>query len=495
MGRTATEVARIARCPAARALLASLLLAAAGCHAADDDAAVDDDSAVADDDSAVADDDDGAAADDDDSAAPLPRVVLPCDDSTEEVYQTPDDLPPWDASARGAVVRCSPAGSMTLETLVERMEFGLVEGVEPFSGATTYRILYRTTRWEGQEGLSSAYVYLPDTAADEGPLPVVVANHATTGLADFCALSLYGIVMDQMALPFVGTGYAVIAPDNAGLGTEGTEGYGDFTDTAHSVLDAARALRSLVTSGSLAPGVIVVGHSQGGGAVLSAQALDAAYGEDDVIAAVSMAPGWVTSLEDMGGVLRDPGARPFEGAMAPVHLMMLVADATNHLDPGLETSYFREALRQEIADAVASQCLPALLESVPALGDTYADVIDPGFAATAAGCVDGTADCGPPGQGYVERLAESLTDLDPEGAPLLILQGLQDEAALPGDVACIVDAVVEDGVTPQVCTLEDGGHDDIVPRTVAFALDWVAAVRAGQTPPACDASDLPACDP
>ena len=105
----------------------------------------------------------------------------------------------------------------------------------------------------------------------------------------------------DLALPWAGLGYAVIVPDYAGLGNEGAQGYLDNRDQAHSLLDGARALRKLLSPGALSSDILAVGFSQGGGAVLSAQALAKSYGADgELVGAIVFAPEWPTRMNSFG---------------------------------------------------------------------------------------------------------------------------------------------------------------------------------------------------
>jgi len=424
---------------------------------------------------------------------PLPAIDVECIDAINDVYVTPSGLPPWNPSVLGNVVRCAVGIDLTVAEVADRLGSAGVEGVTPTSGVATYYIAYRTTRSEGQEGVGTARLYLPTALHPDAPLPALVATHGTAGLADRCAPSTLELVMDYLALPFAGQGFAVVAPDYAGLGNEGTQGYGDGADTAHSVLDSARALRKAVTPGSLAAGLIAVGHSQGGGAALSAHAFGGLYGDSDVLGVIPFAPGWPISTNGLSLVAHFPWLVPYDQILAPRTTLALYADAANFIGPGNATDYFRPEVRADIALAVENDCIFELLFSLPPLGQTFADVLDSGFLTTVADCMDGQPSCGPPGEAYVARAEANIVPVDAGGGPILILQGLQDVRATPERTACIVEKIESDGITPQVCTLSDAGHFDIVNRTVAFAAEWAFALATGAALPACVASDLPPC--
>ncbi len=425
--------------------------------------------------------------------APLPELTIGCTDTVEDVYVTPDGLPPWDPSVLGDVVRCAVGNEISVAEVDQRLTAAGVVGVTPVSGAKTYYLGYRTTRWEGQEGFATARLYLPDTLHPDAPLPILVSTHGTLGLADRCAASHFERISDYLTLPFVGQGFAVIAPDYAGLGGEGTQGYGVTADTAHSVIDAARATRKAVTVGSLVPGMIVAGHSQGGGAALSAQAFGSIYGDGDVLGAIAFAPGWPHDTLALILLLYFPGLIPYNIIHAPPTTLGLYADAANFIGPGHETDYFQAAVRPAVGAAVSESCIPGLQLLLPPLGVTFADVVDDAFLQTARACLADDPGCGPPGEGYVQRTVDNIVSADAAGGAVLILQGLEDESTTAQNTACIVDKLIADGVTPQACTLADAGHDDIVDRTIAFAADWAFALAAGDPLPECDASALPPC--
>ena len=484
----------------------SCLTALLGCPPDVDESPGDDDSAVGDDDSAMPGDDDSAmpgdddtadddSADDDDDTAPTPpELTIACPDSLDDVYVTPAGLPPWDETVLGDVVRCAPDEVLSAADLLDQLLDVDVTDVIPIAGAAVYRIAYRTTRWEGQEGLGTARVFLPDTLAAGGPLPMVVVNHGTLGLADHCAASMYPTVSAEMSLAFAGGGFAVIAPDYAGLGTEGTQGYPDKADTAHSVLDAARALRSIVTPQSLAPGTIAVGHSQGGGASLSAHAYAGSYGDGDLLGVIPFAPGWQTSTENLWWVSHFPNLVPWSGSGAMVMTLALYADAANFVGPGHEVDYFDSSIAADVADLVENQCVIGLSLQLPLLAATAGAALDDGFIASVADCMDGLPACGPPGDGYVQRAEAGSVPLDPASGPILLVGGMLDTSSTPEELACIVDAAIEDGVEIQACTDAGAEHMDLTARQARFAVEWAVALARGSALPPCAESELPACE-
>ena len=458
----------------------------------DDDATGDDDTTTGDDD--ISGDDDSTGDDDDDTAPPAVELTIPCADSLDDVYVTPGGMPAWDETVLGDVVRCAPDEVLSVAEVHDRLLDAGIDDVVPFSGASVYRIGYRTTRWEGVEGYGSARIFLPDTQHVDGILPTLIAAHGTIGLADHCAPSLYPTVSEEMILPFVGNGFAVIAPDYAGLGTEGIQGYGDNRDTGHSTPDAGRALAGIVTPGSVAEGAIVIGHSQGGGAVLSAQALSQSYADGLIRGAIAVAPGWSQDNDSLWMASHYPYLTPWAGTPAMVMTLVLYADAANHLGPPYETLYFDPMIAEEVAGAVADQCVIGLTIELPLLAATLGGALSEEFVDTVAACLDGEPACGPPGEAFVQRSQDNVLSGDPGGAEILVLAGLLDESSTPAKVACIVESLEDDGAPLQVCTDAGAEHMDLPARQASFALDWATALAREEPAPPCAESDLPACE-
>lgn len=176
------------------------------------------------------------------------------------------------------------------------------------SNATAWRILYTTTRGDGSAAVASGLVVVPREG--EGPWPVIDWTHGTTGYAQNCAPSLAKepfesgafFLLDQV----IDNGWALVATDYIGLGTEGPHPYLIGPDTAHATLDAARAARQL-DDARLGEQNVVWGHSQGGGAALWTGALSDQYAPDldiDGVAALAPAsnlPALVKNLSDITG--------------------------------------------------------------------------------------------------------------------------------------------------------------------------------------------------
>ncbi len=130
--------------------------------------------------------------------------------------------------------------------------------------AQQYLIHYASV--SGVDGKTSrqdtAAVFLPYGKTPEGGWPVVVWAHGTVGVANDCAPSL-NVRTDrdkQYLNTWLSLGYAVVAPDYAGLGSAGLHHYLNARGEAWSILDGVRAAMKTYP---LRNELILVGQSQG----------------------------------------------------------------------------------------------------------------------------------------------------------------------------------------------------------------------------------------
>jgi pimeloyl-ACP methyl ester carboxylesterase len=166
---------------------------------------------------------------------------------------------------------------------------GQVIRVEHVTNPTVYnipaktalsRILYSTTNLNGTLIPASAYILWPYTPKDFGPhskrnsatkAPIVLWNHGTSGFYADGAPSAHRSLFYGDLVPFTlaQAGYAVVAPDYAGLGIE-TSWDGSFVPhqylnhqaNAGDSLNAIRAVRRAFP-GKLTDEFVTMGHSQG----------------------------------------------------------------------------------------------------------------------------------------------------------------------------------------------------------------------------------------
>ena len=424
-------------------------------------------------------------------AGPAPTVSVPaqpCTDSAAEVIAaTPGN------GALGERRACHFERTLTTAQVTS----ALPTAPSAPSEVDLFLIAYRTTRRGGLPGVGTARVYLPRTPRP-GPLPVISVGHGSGGLADSCAPTRDPNGLLDMALPWASRGYAVIAPDFAGLGNASVQGYVDNHDTGFSTLDSIRALRSLLPPGAIDARAILIGYSQGGGAVLAAQGLEGAYGSGGIITAViAVAPEYFTRLNSFGYVtmLRAPDALTVaQGYTRPVVAAQRhYAWFENTLGAGRGVDSFPIATGAGTVAALESRCLIDLGAWLPLNRQRVRDLIDETLRTTFLSCVDGTG-CQNPGKQLYDGMVSDLIPGDPFGAPVLYLQGGLDTVMPVGEeAACNVPYLRADLVPLTYCTDDFAAHNNIFSRNVELVRTWGEARLLGQTPPACAASAPPAC--
>lgn len=331
-------------------------------------------------------------------------------------------------------------------------------------GAQGWRILYTTTRGDGVPAVASGILIAPEAA--DGPLPLVTWAHGTTGVAEGCAPSLLDEPFESGAMfvadRVVDEGWAMVATDYVGLGTEGPHDYLVGEPAGRAVLDAARAVRQ-VDGLDLGDDTVVWGHSQGGHAALWAGVLAPDYAPDagvvgvGALAPASNLPGLVGNLDEI------PGGSIFAA--------YVLAGYDAAYDDVRASDYVRGAAQVQVRE-MATRCLsgpPALLNVVQSLlQDTSPFDRDP-----MAGALG-------------ERMAENVPS-DPIDVPVLIGQGETDPLVTPDAQAAYVEAqCASGGAELDYRTYPDRDHVGVAAADspgVEDLLGWTADRFAGESAP------------
>lgn len=356
----------------------------------------------------------------------------------------------WARPDRPDAFYTPPAGAPTEPGALIRAESS-TRGVP--ADARGWRILYATTRHDGRPAVASALVVVPATAG-AAPFRVVAWTHGTTGVAPGCAPSLFPAPFAGMgALPLaLDRGWAIVATDYEGLGTAGSHPYLIGLGEARSALDAIRAARQLPGL-RLADGVVVWGHSQGGGAALWTGLVAPAYAPDVRIAGVAAA----APASDLPALL-EQAQHTLVGRMLSSYVMRAYADA--YPDVAFD-AYVRPSV-QPLARDMARRCM----------SDRRALV-----SAVEARIAGATIFAQPPSLGPLGlRLAQNT----PQGrltAPVLIAQGLADDLILPGIQDRFVAAWRAQGQQLDYRTYAGRDHLSLVAPDAPFTSELIGWTR------------------
>jgi pimeloyl-ACP methyl ester carboxylesterase len=182
-------------------------------------------------------------------------------------------------------------------------------------GATAVRILYHSLDATGRDVATSGVVLIPAGTAPPTGWPVIAWAHGTSGVARLCAPSAmkdvyYGA---EGLMPMVAAGFAVVATDYHGLGTEGPHQYVNKWAQAQDVIYSIPAARAAAPS--LGAKWVVDGHSQGGLAAWGVAEAQHDLKDPDYLGAVSVA-GVVREMDFFSHLSNTPGVGFYLAFMA-----------------------------------------------------------------------------------------------------------------------------------------------------------------------------------
>ncbi|GAA3036356.1 alpha/beta fold hydrolase [Gordonia defluvii] len=185
------------------------------------------------------------------------------------------------ASAPGSIIRSHPTPLL--------LQIPGVAGQWPGTAKT---VMYTSRYLDGTPAAVTGTAIEPTAAwTGKGPRPTVVVGPGTIGQGDQCAPSrMMGLPMSvDLSKPSIGVNYTapemlyllahgvrVFVTDYIGMGTPGMHTYVNRVETAHAMLDGARAALRVAGAPARAP-IGFAGYSQGGGAAAAAAELASVY--------------------------------------------------------------------------------------------------------------------------------------------------------------------------------------------------------------------------
>lgn len=441
----------------------------------------------------IGDDDDTPDAGDPDASPPGAWISDPaCSGTADSIYSA--TMP----AERGAIADCALGDKLALPDAQAELAGSGAEGVTAETGARVVKIAYRTVRSNGTPAISTATVWLP-LEPRAVPAPIILVGRSTAGLADTCAPSKEARPQPNLALPFAARGFVTITPDFSGLGTAGTHSYLDNHDSATQLFDGVLALRALMPAGTIGDPVAAVGYSQGGGVVLSAQALEFELtGKRTLRGIAAIAPQWPISTRSFGyeEVLRNPDRITGLAGLAPPTVTVLrhYGFAINQ-QGGSGTELFPIDEQQSIAGSIESLCTVPLGGALGANQRRLRELVDDTVRLQILACIDGAPGCDGIGRAFHEWFVGDVVTADPAGARVLIVQGLNDQVMpAAGEAACDLAKLRAEGVEPELCTDSSATHDSVLEEKIEDVAAWIEAVATGTPAPVCGSQTLPACN-
>lgn len=200
--------------------------------------------------------------------------------------------------------------------------------------------------------------------------------HETAGMADICAPSWvgYSTRVEAFLNAWLAHGVAIVATDYQGLGTPGPHPYMAVRPGAYSVLDSIRAAQqSFPTIGKR---ILLVGHSQGAGAVFGASALQPSYAPMlDIRGAVATGIAYTTP-ETVETMRSDTATQSSYTLLYPLYIALLAQQA----NPTLDASEMFSEKALPLFEMSRRACVWQLALEALGSGLTRAESIKPGYA-------------------------------------------------------------------------------------------------------------------
>jgi pimeloyl-ACP methyl ester carboxylesterase len=321
-------------------------------------------------------------------------------------------------------------------------------------GATAVRILYHSLDATGHDVATSGVVLIPAGKPPAQGWPVIAWAHGTSGVARLCAPSAMKDVYygDEGLMPMVAAGFAVVATDYHGLGTEGPHQYVNKVAQARDVIYSIPAAHAAVPS--LGSKWVADGHSQGGLAAWGVAEAEHDLKDPDYLGAVSVA-GVAREVDFFAHLDSTPGVGFYLAFMAA----------------GIHARYPEFNPKDLISDSVFEH---------------YADVTTKGCFyygyATYAGLPTGTL-LRPTWKKsvWVHRFFEgNALGNAPIGGPLFVIAGEADQTV---PIVAVREAVKKACAAKQSVTFRSYpglDHDPTMEKSTPDQFDWIRARFAGK---------------
>lgn len=332
---------------------------------------------------------------------------------------------------------------------------GTIVKTDPLLGAPlaarAWRIMYRTTTAAGEPVVATGVLVVPLLPAPPEGRTVVSWGHPTTGAARDCAPSYafdpFSLIEGLRAL--LDRGYAVVATDYVGMGTDGPDSYLVGITGGKAVLDAVRAARA-VPEARASDRVILWGHSQGGQAVLFAAEQAPQYAPELQIQAVAAAAP-AANLADLMSAHLDDISGVTIGSYA------FTAFSETYPDAPLESILTPAALKT--VPQMNELCLLSNIDELHAIGQPLVGdftIADPTTTAP-----------------WSDLLAENSAGATAFDAPLFLAQGLKDELVVPKDTAAFAEHEAGLGIRVTYQEIPFATHGTVALLAIPGLMQWL----------------------
>jgi fermentation-respiration switch protein FrsA (DUF1100 family) len=330
------------------------------------------------------------------------------------------------------------------------------QAIEAPEGARAWRALYRSRAIDGDPVAVSSIVTAPSGDAPSRGRPLVSYARGTIGIADNCAVSSYAgpAEIAGFAAPYLERGWAAVATDYEGLGTPGRHPYLVGESEGRSVLDAARAARSLLEAGA-GRRYTVHGYSQGGHAALFAGQIARRWAPEMKL--VGVAAGAPPS--QLGEFVDHYDGRPFLGFFPLVGTGFDAAYTS--LDLGDVLGRYELSRLHELVDRA---CFGELVLGFLAFPDPSFAALGPFLRAP-----------------WRSALARNDPGRAPTPAPVLVYHGSRDQFIPLGRSRELLARICDAGTRGRLKTYAGEDHQTLIGSAGDYVTAWLADRFAGKS--------------
>ena len=329
------------------------------------------------------------------------------------------------------------------------------------SGATAYRVLYRSVGLHGELIAVSGVIIEPPGSPPLGGRPVVAWAHPTTGVAPRCAPSLALFVFQQIQglREMTEQGFIVAATDYPGLGTPETHPYLVGDSEARAVIDSVRVARALTGASNR---FAVWGHSQGGQAALFTGLIARTYAPElDLVGVAAAAP--ATELRALlADDINSAGGRNLAAMTLWSWSRVFGAPINSVVDPAAIP----------VVDLLAGECIESIGDIL--LRRRTSRPLEQRFLS-----VPNFYDAEP----WRGLMAANTPGTQPPGIPLLLAQGGADGLVRPQVTRDYMRRQCAAGSSVQTVFLKDANHGVIAHDAAPTAVEWMTSRFAGAPAP------------
>lgn len=340
---------------------------------------------------------------------------------------------------------------------------GQLLSAEPVAGAPeggrAWRIRYLTSDERGADQEATGMVIAPRESGRGGR--VIAWTHGTWGVADKCAPSRGVNFFNSggVIAPMLARGYAIVAPDYAGLGGPGPHGYLVGGNSARSVLDAVRAARAV--DSAFGTRFAVWGESEGGHAALFTGLQAKAYAPElRLVGTAAAAP-----PTDLAANLS--GSTPVKAFLSA----FVINSWTEYY--GIDKATLVNASTAGVIDRLANNnCIT--LDAKPKLGTIL------GIGVVQRAMRKSNLATTPPWSDYARRNSPASSGF---AAPVLIAQAVSDPLVNPAVTRAYARKLCATGTRVRWIDIPGKAHESSARDSAAATLDWIGDRFAGQSPP------------